>query len=57
MRDRPRGVAIAHRFDIRMKASGIGAARARFIYVPFFYLRICTLTTMGVRSHGKMEQR
>ncbi len=40
MRDRPRGVAIAHRFDIRMKASGIGAARARFIYVPFFYLRI-----------------
>jgi hypothetical protein len=39
MRDRPRGVAVARYIDIRMSSYGVRAARAQFIYVPFF---ICT---------------
>jgi len=36
MRDRPWGVAVASRIDIRMKASGVTGSEGTVFQVPFF---------------------
>jgi hypothetical protein len=39
MRDRPRGVAVAHRIDIRIKVSGVtGSEGTGILCALFFYL-------------------
>lgn len=38
MRDRPRGVAVAHHIDFRMISSGVKGSEGTVLYVPFFYL-------------------
>jgi hypothetical protein len=59
MRDRPRGVAVAHRIDIRMKVSGVTGSEGTLFEVPFFIAsgRAGILKKRGDWEHGKMEQR
>jgi len=58
MRDRPWGVAVASRIDIRMKASGVTGSEGTVFQVPFF-LRVegqASFRKRGEWKHGKMEQ-
>jgi hypothetical protein len=36
MRDRPQGVAVAHRMDIRINISGFTGSEGTIFFVPFF---------------------
>ena len=57
MRDRPWGVAVARRIDIRMKASGVTGSEGTVFQVPFF-LPVdgqASLKKRGEWKHGKME--
>jgi len=57
MRDRPWGVAVARRIDIRMKASGVTGSEGTVFQVPFFFARgrAGILKKTGGMEHGKME--
>jgi hypothetical protein len=58
MRDRPRGVAVAHRIDIRIKASGVTGSEGTGISGALFYFVRMDVYfwNTGDWKHGKMEQ-